>query len=223
MELSLFPEKKTNWLSHTALEQLNRCPKCFWLSYKKKIKLPEGIQSRLANRFDIVLKQYFNHYRRQNVLPPIIDKKLPGKLESPFKEKYFLRITDHYGFYGKLDECLVVDNKYIPIDFKTASSDPRDKGILDAYRHQIDEYIFLMENNQRQTAGYGYLIFFFPDLSDTIHHGFPMVMHIEKVVAHPEKVSARIKKAIKVLDGAIPSPSEGCPYCNWFEAVKDYY
>lgn len=44
------------WLSHTGLETLERCPRCFWLQYKKGIRQPEGIVSRLANRFDTVLK-----------------------------------------------------------------------------------------------------------------------------------------------------------------------
>lgn len=223
MELQLFPEKKIQWLSHTALEEMNRCPRCFWLSYKEKIKLPEGIQSRLANRFDIVLKRYFDGYRKKNKLPPIIEKQLTGKLENPFKEKYFYRFNDHYGFYGKLDECLIDDDKYIPIDFKTASSDPRQKAILDAYQHQIDEYIYLLENNHRSTKRFGYLIFFYPELSDEVHHGFPMVMHIEKVAAHPEKVPLRIEKAIKILESSIPDPADDCPFCNWFEKVKNYY
>ena len=221
--MSLFPEKKIQWLSHTALEEMNRCPRCFWLSYKEKIKLPEGIQSRLANRFDTVLKQYFDSYRKKNLLPPIVEKKLSGKLEKPFKEKYFYRFNDRYGFYGKLDECLVDNDKYIPVDFKTASSDPREKTILDAYQHQIDEYVYLMEKNHRPTSGFGYLIFFYPDLSDEVHNGFPMVMHIMKVTAHPEKVSSRIEKAIKILENSIPDPHQDCSFCGWFNKVRNYY
>ena len=60
------------WLSHTNIELLERCPRCFWLAINKKIKQPEGIQSRLASRFDKVLKHYFNQYRNQDALPPLI-------------------------------------------------------------------------------------------------------------------------------------------------------
>lgn len=35
---------------------LFECLRCFWLQYKKGIRQPEGIVSRLANRFDTVLK-----------------------------------------------------------------------------------------------------------------------------------------------------------------------
>lgn len=216
-------EKKARWLSHTALEEMNRCQHCFWLSQKEKIRLPEGIQSRLANRFDVVLKSYFDRYRVKGTLPPIVEGKLSGKLENPFKEKYFHKLNENYGFWGKLDECLIDHGKYIPVDFKTASSDPREKEILRAYQHQVDEYVYLMENNHLQTAGFGYLIFFFPDFSDEVHNGFPMVLHIVKVMAHPESVPARIKKAIEILENPIPKSSDECSFCGWFDKVRKYY
>jgi len=93
------------WLSHTGLENLGRCPRCFWLSYRRGIRQPEGIVSRLANRFDTVLKNYFNMYRPQ--LPPMVEGKLEGRLQDPFQEKYFVPIDVRYGFWGKLDECLI--------------------------------------------------------------------------------------------------------------------
>src|SRR3989304_298418 len=116
------------WLSHTGLETLERCPRCFWLQYHKGIRQPEGIVSRLANRFDVVLKNYFDSFRNTQELPPMVTGKLEGKLQNPFQEKYFVRINGDYGLLGKLDECLVNEkDKYIPVDFKASSSDPREK------------------------------------------------------------------------------------------------
>src|SRR3989344_5849199 len=129
------------WLSHTGLESLNRCPRCFWLQYKKKIYQPEGIQSRLANRFDAVLKSYCNIYRPTGDLPPLFEDHIKGKLKNPLENAYFSKINDRYGFYGKLDECVVNENgELVPVDFKTSSSDPREKEILPAYQNQIEDY-----------------------------------------------------------------------------------
>lgn len=216
-------EKKLRWLSHTGLEEMRRCPRCFWISYKYKIRLPEGIQSRLANRFDVVLKNYFNTYRSRNVIPPMIEGKVEGVLQNPFKEKYFHRFNDSYGFWGKLDECFIHHDEYIPVDFKTASSDPRGKTILEAYQHQIDEYVYLMNENRVRTAGYGYLIFFYPDFSDTVHKGFPMLMQIVKVKVNLDQVPKRIETAIKLLEGPVPKAEDDCSFCSWFYRVKEFY
>jgi hypothetical protein len=124
---------------------------------------------------------------------------------------------------GKLDECIIHEGKYVPVDFKTSSSDPREKDILNAYQKQIDSYTFLLQQNKKEPAGYGYLIFFYPDLATEIKHGFPMINHIVRVEAHPEQVSGRIEVAIEVLKGPLPAPSPDCQFCSWFKKVKEYY
>lgn len=222
--LFALPEKKKKtWLSHSGIEGMNRCKRCFYLQYNYKIYHPEGIQSRLANRFDTVLKSYFDIYRTKGTLPPFVADTLKGQLQNPFKETYFYTVNETYGFYGKLDECLVLDEKYIPVDFKTASSDPREKDILSAYQNQIDAYAFLLEQNRKTPAGYGFLIFFYPDLTKEIKNGFPMINHIVRLDAHPDHVNDRIQKAIEVLQGQLPEPNSECSFCTWFATVKKYY
>jgi len=217
-------QKKIKWLSHSALEELHRCPRCFWLSYKEGIRQPEGIQSRLANRFDIILKKYFDSYRLKGKLPPLVDGKIKGRLQNPFRERYYFQFDDDYGFYGKLDECLIDDQGFhIPVDFKTASSDPREKETLSAYQNQIDEYLFLMEENGKKVANFGYLIYFFPEMSVELTNGFPMVIHIVKIERKVKDIKKRIEAAIKILQGPIPKSSPECVFCNWFLRVKRYY
>jgi len=176
------------WLSHSGIEGLSRCPRCFWLAYHKGIRQPEGIVSRLANRFDTVLKNYFNSFRPD--LPPMVEGKLEGKLQDPFVETYFVTIDNKYGFYGKLDECLVSKSQeLIPIDFKTSSSDPRGKETLDAYQAQIDDYNFILKQNNKKIAGWGYLIYVFPDHS-------------------------------KYLQGKMPLSNKDCNFCSWFDKIQ---
>ncbi len=222
--LFVLPEKKKKtWLSHSGIEGMNRCKRCFYLQYNHKIYHPEGIQSRLANRFDTILKSYFAIYRKKGTLPPFVADTLKGQLQDPFQETYFHSFDANYGFLGKLDECLVLDGKYVPVDFKTSSSDPREKDILSAYQNQIDAYAFLLQQNRKEPAGYGYLIFFFPDLATEIKNGFPMVKHIVRLDAHPEQVHDRIQRAIDVLQGSMPEAQADCPFCSWFQKVKKYY
>ena len=209
------------WLSHTGLETLERCPRCFWLQYKKGIRQPEGIVSRLANRFDTVLKHYFAIYRETGEIPPLVAGKLEGKLQNPFQEKYWVRVNDAYGFYGKLDECVVNGNdECIPVDFKTASTDPREKELLAAYKSQIDDYTYLLEQNGKKIAGFGYLVFVYPDHGKKLHSKFPMIIHVVKVEGNPENTSKRIERAIAILKDGIPKRTPGCTFCLYQEAVN---
>lgn len=208
------------WLSHTGLEILERCPRCFWLKYKKGIYQPEGIVSRLANRFDAVLKNYFNTYRELGEIPPLVAGKIEGKLQNPFEEKYFARINDKFGFYGKLDECLVTENeKYVPIDFKTSSSDPRGRETLLAYKSQVDDYLFLLEKNNKKIANYGYLIYVYPE-HGKLHTSFPMIIHVVKINGNPKNTTDRIEKAIKVLQNKMPESNQNCAFCLYRAASK---
>ncbi len=209
------------WLSHTSLEVLERCPRCFWLQVNKGIRQPEGIVSRLANRFDVVVKNYFDKYRKLGKFPPMVEGKLEGVLQNPFVDKYFVRINEKYGFWGKLDECLVdKEGRFTPVDFKTSSSDPRDKETLSAYRTQIDDYVFLISENGKKVTGEGFLIYFFPDMSEELHDGFPMIVHLQKLEGNPQNTRKRIENAIKVLSDGIPDSNPECVFCKYIDLVK---
>lgn len=209
------------WLSHTSVELLSRCPRCFWLQAHKKIRQPEGIVSRLANRFDSILKHYFDQYRIQGILPPMVDDLLPGILQNPFQESYFVPLNTRYGFFGKLDECLSDNGLLIPVDFKTSSSDPREKDTLPAYQSQIDDYVFLLEHNRKKTRRIGFLLYFFPDMSAALHDKFPMVVHVAKLPGDPDRTQQRLNHAIEVLDNPMPDASTSCPFCSWYQKMSD--
>lgn len=211
---------KALWLSPTGVQNLERCPRCFWLQYKKGIRQPEGIVSRLANRFDSVIKKYFDAYRPK--LPPIISRSLEGALEDPFQEKYFYRHDERYGYLGKLDECLIAsDGRRSPVDHKTSSSDPREKETLSAYQDQLNSYAWLLEESGKKTSGVGHLIYFYPDHADDLEKRFPMVVHVSTLATNPDAAKRKFLRAIDVLESAMPSPSADCPFCSWHSKMKD--
>lgn len=216
------PGKKV-WLSATGLETMRRCPRCFWLQYNLRIYHPEGIVSRLANRFDTVIKKYFDLYRGTPDLPPLIDGQVAGQLESPFQEKYFATINDHYGFLGKLDECLVRDDgRYTPVDHKTASSDPATRELIPAYQFQLDSYAYLLDRNRKPSSGVGHLVYFFPAEGDTLHQGFPMAVTVKTLTTDPSRIEPVLRQAIALLDDAMPASSPDCPFCAYVERVKAF-
>ena len=216
---------KTNkkiWLSHSGIEGMYRCPRCFWLQYNKGLRQPEGIVSRLANRFDVILKKYFNIYRPLGELPPMIEERVEGKLEHPFQEKYFYDHNEKYGLTGRLDDCLIrEDGTYTPIDHKTASSDPREKDILEAYQHQLNFYAFLLEKNNKPISGFGHLIYYYPEHTDDLKNGVPLHVHVQTLKTNPEQAFAEFLKAIEVIENKMPNSSFYCPFCSWHEKLKE--
>lgn len=214
-------ENKKIWLSHSGIEGMYRCPKCFWLQYNKGLHQPEGIVSRLANRFDIILKRYFDLYRTSGELPPMIDGQVEGKLEYPFQEKYFWNYNEKYGLTGRLDDCLVRrDGTYTPIDHKTASSDPREKDILEAYQHQLNFYAFLLEKNNKSTSGFGHLIYYYPEHGEELHKGVPIHVHVQTLKTNPKQAEREFLKAVEILETGMPKSSRDCPFCSWYEQVR---
>lgn len=215
-------KNKKIWLSHSGIEGMYRCPRCFWLQYKKSLRQPEGIVSRLANRFDVILKRYFDLFRPLGELPPMIEGWVEGKLENPFQEKYFYDHDEKYGLTGRLDDCLIrEDGTYTPIDHKTASSDPREKGILEAYQHQLNFYAYLLEKNNKPTSGFGHLIYYYPEHGEELHKGIPIHVHVQTLKTDPKQAEKEFLKAIKVLEGDMPRSDEECPFCNWHEQMKE--
>jgi hypothetical protein len=216
-------KSKKIWLSPTGIETSKRCPRCFWLRYKKKLYQPEGIVSRLANRFDGVIKRYFDLYRPLGELPPMIEDKVEGKLQNPFQETYFYHYNNDYGLLGKLDECLVTNKgKYTPIDHKTASADPNTREMIPAYQTQLDTYALLLEKNNRPTTGIGHLIYFFPSDGKNLHRGFPMQITVKTLKTDTKSALTEFLKSIKILEGKMPAASKQCPFCAWHKEMKKY-
>ncbi len=217
-------------LSHSSLLLLDSCPRCFWLRYNRGIFQPQGLWSGLPNRFDSIIKAYFNRYRPSGTLPPILQGKCQGRLEDPFVEDYTWRIKDGYVFVGKLDECLVtgkgrlvtVKKLHTPVDHKTTSTDPRNMEVLPAYGAQLDAYAFLLEKNGKKTTGYGHLIFYYPEHTDDLHEGCRLITDVKTLKTDPKRTDSAIKKAIEVIESPRPPlRSMECSFCGWYEKVAE--
>ncbi|MBI2175274.1 MAG: PD-(D/E)XK nuclease family protein [Parcubacteria group bacterium] len=220
MQSSSGSKKKKIWLSPSGLSLLSRCPRCFWLQYRRGIRQPEGIQSRLANRFDGVIKAYFDTYRGGDVLPPLVAGQVEGKLEHPFQETYFYHHDDDYGLMGKLDECLVrADGTFTPVDHKTASSDPRTRDLLPAYQTQLDIYAFLLGSNRKKPSGIGHLIYFYPADGADLHEGFQMEVIVKTLDTSTDAAHEKFMEGVAALEGEMPFAADNCPFCLWYDAM----
>ncbi len=206
----------------SGLNLYRECPKCFWLHYNEKVQRPRGIFPSLPGGMDLVIKKYFDQYRGE--LPPEIEGKVTGKLlpDLALMEKWRnwrtgLEYSDKNLdaiLSGALDDCLVDGDFYIPLDYKTKGSSPKDGDSEKYYQTQLDAYSFLLNSNGYKTRDFAYLVYYYPD--EVTKNG------VVRFSVTPVKVGTDLKRAEKTFRGAvellkrpIPKNHTGCEYCSW--------
>ncbi|MFH1776498.1 MAG: PD-(D/E)XK nuclease family protein [Candidatus Omnitrophota bacterium] len=212
-------------LSPSTLNIFLECPRCFWLHMRKKIQRPRGIFPSLPGGMDMVIKEYFDSFRKTQTLPPEIKDKIDGRL---FPDQVLLSDWRNWRkglvyadeklnamLTGALDDCIVLDNCYIPLDYKTRGFAP-DSNSRKYYGNQLDCYLLLLEANGFKTPDYAYLVYYYPH---KVKNGGMVEFSIEpvKVSADAQQGRETFTKAIKLLAGPIPVKNNTCEYCSWLE------
>ena len=148
-------------LSATTLKLFQECPRCFWLHVNKKIERPRGPFPSLPAGMDRILKVYFDGYRADGKLPPLIEGRLPGKLSTTPLTLGFNDASLKNRLWGKLDDCVVFpDGRLAPLDHKTRASPPPDEQYtINYYKFQMDVYALLLERNGYPTSRDAYLVY----------------------------------------------------------------
>lgn len=116
-------------VSPTILSVFLECPRCFWLLMNHNLRRPTGPVSTLPRGMDGLIKKYFDSFRAKGCLPPEIEGKVRGHLigDQELLDEWRnwrkgLRFEDRslgVLLRGALDECLVDEELYIPVDYKT--------------------------------------------------------------------------------------------------------
>lgn len=203
-------------LSPTSLNLFLDCPRCFWLYLKQGIKRPGIPVATITTGLDSVIKEYFNLYRTKEILPPLLENKVPGKLIRNFPKRGWFEFTDHKMdamLGGYLDECLDLgDNFYAALDHKTRGSKP--ENTHRAHQFQMDAYTFLLEQNSFPTRRLAYLIYYIPKTvasQDAIE--FEVIA--SQIKTDPENAKRVFYAAVSMLKESIPPLQEDCGFCKW--------
>jgi len=162
-------------LSPSALNLFNGCQRCFYLEKKLGLKQPGGIFPSLPGGMDNIIKKYYDKYIGTGDLPPDIrDKDITGKLfpdQAQMKKWRNWRATnlkyvdeDRNAYLtGALDECIILDEGYIPTDYKTRGYPLKDlNDPKKYYQTQMDCYELMFASSGYKTLGYSYLIYYHP-------------------------------------------------------------
>lgn len=204
-------------LSPSSLNLMLDCPRCFWLQMVKKIRRPAGPMSSIPIKMDSIIKKYFDKYREQNQLPPIIRGLVKGKLAKGMpKTLYFEKSL--IALKGLPDEYLELeDGNIVAFDHKTKSKPPEETH--PSYQLQLDIYTFLLKMNKYKTTNKAYLAYYYPCDCD-IHDGLDVHCKIMEIKTNPERAIKLVKQAERILNGKIPEARNGCGFCGWVEKLK---
>ena len=203
------------------------CPRCFWLQIVKKISRPSGAFPSLPSGVDKMLKEHFDRFREKNELPPEIkesdckDCKLFDNKEklkvwrNNFKGLEYYDEENDVLLHGAVDNLLSKEGKLIVLDYKTRGFALKED-TAHHYQDQLDIYNFLLRKNGYETENYAYLLFYMPE--KVLESGeFIFKTELVKMKVDVEHAEFLFKRAIKIIQGEIPGPSEKCEYCKFKE------
>ena len=216
--------KKIIRLSPSSLNLFLECPRCFWLQLNENIHRPRGIFPSLPGGMDLVIKDYFDKYREKNELPPELQGKIEGNLlhDHVLLNKWRnwrtgLEYKDEdlgVTLFGALDDCLENNGKFVPLDYKTRGSAPRDGDSEKYYTNQLDCYALMLEGNGYPVGKFGYLVYYYPE---HVEENGTVIFNVKpiKMVIDPNRARQTLKNAMKLLNGPIPPHHSECEYCIW--------
>lgn len=202
-------------ISPTTLYILLECPKCFWLKVKLGIYRPEKPVASITNGLDRVFKLYFDNYREEKTLPPVLDGQIPGRLIDVLPKAYYYHDNDSgLLFWGKLDEVIdFEDGTFAAFDHKTRGSSA--PSVHPAHQLQMDSYTLLLDENAKPTKKVAYLAYWLPKEGE-LHQGVPFKVEVKKITTAPERVRDLLLKTALILKSSEPPAAAGdCIFCKW--------
>jgi len=204
---------------------MKECPRCFWLTQHKVWSRSQGIFPSLPSGMDKILKEHFNKFMDRGKLPPELCENGHTKDMSLFNDHALLAIwrsnfkgikyqdKDGNILRGAVDNILVKGKKLIVLDYKTRGF-PLKEDTHKYYQDQMDIYNFLLRENGYETEDYTYLLFYHPrHVEEDGHVCFNTdLVKIKVDIKNAENI---LKRAVEVLEGGMPVPSEDCGFCGW--------
>jgi len=205
------------------------------------IHRPQGPFPSLPGGMDGLIKKYFDKYRLLGQMPPEVEGRLENARLFPDVEvlnkwrnwRTGLAFQDGETgamLSGALDDCLVKDGKYMPMDYKTRGYDVKEGG-ESFYQNQMDSYDLLLQKNGFKTAGWAWLIYWIPkeiknqkskikntaslfdEKSDGAWVRFQIVP--KKMKTDADSALKVFRDAVKLLEGPMPKTHSACTFCSW--------
>jgi len=171
--------------------------------------------SSIPIKMDSIIKHYFNKYREQGELPPIIKGQITGKLAVDMPKTLTYKEDNGITIWGRPDEYFELkDKSIVAFDHKTKSKAP--ETVHSSYQLQLDVYSYLLKALGYKTTNKAYLAFYYPDDCD-LHNGMCIHCKVIEVQTNLSNTKELVNKAYKVLNEPMPQHSDNCGYGKWSE------
>jgi len=221
-------------LSPSKLNLFNECPRCFHDAYSdSKCPRPRGIFPSLPGGMDLIMKKYVDNFRGD--LPPSLKRNLPGVLFGDLNKMNkwrhwrtgltYIDSENNITLIGALDDCLVDGDVYMPLDWKTKGSRPKDDG-SQYYQTQLDCYNLMLAAQGLKVRNEGWLVYIYPepvksmDAETELIIDIPFAMLPFNIACDKERAKEIVIKAAECLRGVRPESSARCEHCMYLENLK---
>ena len=227
-------------ISRSKLELFTNCPRCFYLDRRLGVGQPPGYPFALNSAVDALLKNEFDHYRKEHRPHPLMTE---YKLDAiPFDHKdidlWRNALTAGISHYHKETNLIIsggIDDVWINpadeliiVDYKSTSKNEAiialDQDWQDAYKRQMEIYQWLFKKNDFKVCPTGYFVYCNADSSKERFDGH-LVFDITLI---PHKGDdSWVEKTIQdakacLMSDKIPEPGPDCDYCRYREVANKY-
>ena len=223
-------------ISRTGVEQYMKCPRCFVLQYKHRIRL-DSLPFTLNSAVDNLCKNEFDHYRKLKEPHPMFkdngidavpfDHPKMDEWRENFKGIRYINEEEGYNFGGAVDDIWQKPNGELIIsDVKSTA-----KKVFDwdktwsewdypkAYKRQLEIYQWLFRRNGFEVAKEAYLVYFNGLKNEPFfNQELKFELHVIKLECDDSWVEEKLLEAVNLLKSdEFPPPSESCDVCSYLK------
>ena len=223
-------------ISRSGVEQYIKCPRCFVLAQKYKIR-PFSLPFTLNIAIDNLCKNEFDHYRKLKQPHPLFeehgidavpfDHPKMDEWRENFKGIRYINEKDGYNFGGAVDDVWQKPNGELIIsDVKsTAKNNFNWEETCEkydfpmAYKRQLEIYQWLFRRNGFNVANEAYLVYYNGLKNEPLfNQTFKFELHVIKLDCDDSWVETKLLEAVNLIKSdTLPPPAVPCDNCDYLK------
>lgn len=220
-------------ISRSKIELFLECPRCFWLEVKKGVKRPPGFPFTLNNAVDYLLKQEFDHHRKEKTPHPVMITHMIEAVPFDHPEinswrQNFIGIQHHHQatdllIFGAVDDIWQnPKGELLVVDYKATGA--ANHQIYESYGRQMEIYQWLLEQNRYLVSKTGYFVFAKVNKAEGFGFGKAALafdLFIEPYVGDGSWIENTLHNLKATLSASkIPDAAAECEYCAYRKAAQ---